>query len=99
MSEEDLDRGVEIIHVLCDPDGRAAHDRRPAGSESALARSAMGGKYVTRYFEENAKKYRDSPDEAGLDGGAGWVRAVWRGKAESSDVCVRACTAAGKIFG
>lgn len=59
----------------------------------------MGGKYVTRYFEENAKKYQDSPGEAGLDGGAGWVRAVWRGKAESSDVCVRACTAAGKIFG
>lgn len=54
----------------------------------------MGGKYVTRYFEENAKKYGDSPDKAGLDGGAGWGRAVRRGKAESSDVCVRACTAA-----
>ncbi|MCM3356362.1 hypothetical protein M3615_21750, partial [Bacillus halotolerans] len=52
-------------HVLCDPGGRAAHDGRPAGSESALARSATGGKYVTRYFEENAKKYRESPDAPG----------------------------------
>lgn len=42
-------------------------------------RSATGGKYVTRYFEENAKKYRESPDKTALRGGAGWPGATWRG--------------------
>ncbi|WP_141723526.1 hypothetical protein [Burkholderia sp. A2] len=96
MGEEDLDRGVEIVHVLCDPGGRAAHDGRPAGSESALARSATGGKYVTRYFEENAKKYRDSPDKTGQRGGDGWGSAERCGRDKSSDVCVRAGTDVGK---
>ena len=54
VGEEGLDRGVEIVHVLCDPGGRSAHDMRPAGSKSALVPGATG-KYVTRYFEENAK--------------------------------------------
>ena len=55
VGEEGLDRGVEIVHVLCDPGGRSAHDMRPAGSKSALVPERNGGKYVTRYFEENAK--------------------------------------------
>ncbi|MBJ9924926.1 hypothetical protein [Burkholderia cenocepacia] len=81
---------------------RTDAQRMTGGRLDRKARShgaQWGGKYVTRYFEENAKKYRDSPDEAGLGGGAGWGRAVRRGKAESSDVCVRAYRAAGKIFG
>ncbi|CAB3968173.1 hypothetical protein BLA9940_05436 [Burkholderia aenigmatica] len=47
--------------------------------EARSHRSATGGKYVTRYFEENAKKYRESPDKTGLCSGAGWASAVWRG--------------------
>ncbi len=34
--------------------------------EARSHRSATGGKYVTRYFEENAKKYRESPDKTRL---------------------------------
>ncbi|UOB57555.1 hypothetical protein MRS60_25510 [Burkholderia pyrrocinia] len=47
--------------------------------EARSYRSATGGKYVTRYFEENAKKYRESPDKTGLRGGAGWRSAERRG--------------------
>ncbi|MDS0856632.1 hypothetical protein NUV25_02830 [Burkholderia pseudomultivorans] len=35
----------------------------------------MGGKYVTRYFEENAKKYRESPDKTGDLMGPDWAAA------------------------
>jgi len=47
--------------------------------EARSDRSAMGGKYVIGNFEENGKKYRESPDKTGLRGGAGWPGATWRG--------------------
>ncbi|WP_321788723.1 hypothetical protein [Burkholderia pyrrocinia] len=67
--------------------------------EARSHRSATGGKYVTRYFEENAKKYRESPDKSGLRGGAGWECAARRDTVESSDVCASIRMVAGKIFG
>jgi len=67
--------------------------------EARSHRSATGGKYVTRYFEENPKKYRESPDKSGLCGGAGWASAAWRGASESSDVCASMRAAARKIIG
>ncbi|NTX31625.1 hypothetical protein HT746_31685 [Burkholderia pyrrocinia] len=76
--------------------------RMTCGRQDLEARShwsATGGKYVTRYFEENAKKYRESPDKTGLCGGAGWESAGRRGRIESSDVCASMHTVAGKIFG
>src|SRR5579859_127128 len=81
---------------------RADAQRMTCGRQDRKARSyrsATGGKYVTRYFEENAKKYRESPDKTGLRGGAGWERAERRGTVESSDVCAAMRTDVGKIFG
>ncbi|HGO6121758.1 TPA: hypothetical protein ACK3RK_000197 [Burkholderia cepacia] len=54
---------------------------------------------VTRYFEENAKKYRESPDETGLCdwGRMGECRVA--GGSESSDISASMRAAIGKIIG
>ncbi|CAI8759583.1 hypothetical protein EMIT0158MI4_140039 [Burkholderia ambifaria] len=53
--------------------------------EARSHRSATGGKYVIGNFEENGKKYRESPEKTRIPGGAGLEWAVRRGDAESSD--------------
>jgi hypothetical protein len=56
----------------------------------------MGGKYVTGNFEENGKKYRDSPEKTRFSDGAGLEMTVWRGHVESSDGCARGHCASSK---
>jgi hypothetical protein len=56
---------------------RIARDRR--NQEARSQRSATGGKYVIRNFEENAKKYRESPEGSRSSDGAGSRRAMRRG--------------------
>lgn len=65
--------------------------------EARSHRSAMGGKYVTRYFEENAKKYRESPDKTGRFDGAGLGGGIRQGGRESSDFCAGMFEAGRKI--
>ncbi|MGK8209453.1 hypothetical protein ACRS8P_06260 [Burkholderia cenocepacia] len=57
----------------------------------------MGGKYVTRYFEENAKKYRESPDKTGRFDGAGLGGGMRQGGRESSEFCAGMFEAGRKI--
>ncbi|MDS0797021.1 hypothetical protein NUV26_33185 [Burkholderia pseudomultivorans] len=59
----------------------------------------MGGKYVTRYFEENAKKYGESPDKTGRFDGAGLGGGMRQGGRESSDFCTGMFEAGGKNRG
>ncbi|MCU9957543.1 MULTISPECIES: hypothetical protein [Burkholderia] len=91
---------VSKLFMFCAPRADAQHEARGRQDlEARSYRSATGGKYVTRYFEENAKKYRESPDKRGPRGGAGWRSAERRGTVESSDVCASMRAIAGKIIG